>query len=517
MKNTAKVILLILCLSLSIVLLTACGGTEGEQETTVDTTLDTSVGTEAVTEDVTTADTAAEGSADTAADTVAETETEADTAANTLDEATLKDALVKAFNAIGKQSVYSAVRNDQMTVNGEVVEHFTDIKTDGANYFVNVEMDGEQFTGYAVLADKVYINIMGTKEYFSVTPEQRAELLVELGLAEDENTEVIEYVYSADDFTGVSGVSNPDGSLTVTVTGLKADLMLSLARVDAEAMNLVNTLTAFTAVIDAEGRMVSMNYEIVSTYDTEVDGEIVVTETVMQTQNTYAYADIVISEPEDKGEYMLTTFAVYMGYQPDSNIAAANGMPVDADSYTLDASNTDYDVETQYGFLTSYPLCYKDKTFTLVGTVHADDGSFTLQLLSDGMDTILPLSFPEGAPLPKDGDKVTVTATFTQIDDTCEGANFLCFAMQVTAMTTAPGSSADDDTAQGTFMYVNVNTNLNVRSGPGTSNEVIGSFPRGARVDVLEISDGWAKIVFAEGAEGVGYVSAAYLSETQPV
>lgn len=60
-------------------------------------------------------------------------------------------------------------------------------------------------------------------------------------------------------------------------------------------------------------------------------------------------------------------------------------------------------------------------------------------------------------------------------------------------------------------MYTTADEGLKVRKGPGTSYEQIGILPRNTRVEVLEISNNWAKINY-EG--GQAYVSMSYLSDS---
>ncbi|MDV8110457.1 SH3 domain-containing protein [Bacillus sp. BAU-SS-2023] len=54
-------------------------------------------------------------------------------------------------------------------------------------------------------------------------------------------------------------------------------------------------------------------------------------------------------------------------------------------------------------------------------------------------------------------------------------------------------------------------TSLNVRSGPSTSNSVIGSLKQNDKVEVISESNGWSKVKFS-GKEG--YVSSAYLKDS---
>lgn len=58
-------------------------------------------------------------------------------------------------------------------------------------------------------------------------------------------------------------------------------------------------------------------------------------------------------------------------------------------------------------------------------------------------------------------------------------------------------------------VVVNGNS-LNVRKGPSTNSEKIGSLPRGAKVKVISDSNGWSKIKYNDG---IGYVSSEYLAK----
>ncbi|TPB27153.1 hypothetical protein DIJ63_39030, partial [Burkholderia pseudomallei] len=63
------------------------------------------------------------------------------------------------------------------------------------------------------------------------------------------------------------------------------------------------------------------------------------------------------------------------------------------------------------------------------------------------------------------------------------------------------------------IMYT-ITESLNVRTGPGTSYDKIGTLSKGSKVEVVEESDGWSKIKFNDG---YGYVSTNYLSESSDV
>lgn len=64
---------------------------------------------------------------------------------------------------------------------------------------------------------------------------------------------------------------------------------------------------------------------------------------------------------------------------------------------------------------------------------------------------------------------------------------------------------------------VNAEAGLNVRSGPGTSYDVIGGLTNGAQVVVLEVTDGWCHVLYSNksGQAATGYVSGTYMEVTQ--
>ena len=64
---------------------------------------------------------------------------------------------------------------------------------------------------------------------------------------------------------------------------------------------------------------------------------------------------------------------------------------------------------------------------------------------------------------------------------------------------------------------VNAEAGLNVRSGPGTSYDVIGGLTNGAQVVVLEVTDGWCYVLYSNksGQAATGYVSGTYMEVTQ--
>lgn len=66
-----------------------------------------------------------------------------------------------------------------------------------------------------------------------------------------------------------------------------------------------------------------------------------------------------------------------------------------------------------------------------------------------------------------------------------------------------------DDRPQGDLYRVNVDTHLNIRDSPSKQGAIMGYIHDGALIEVLEVEDGWARIVYDDDA--TGYVSGEYL------
>lgn len=68
-----------------------------------------------------------------------------------------------------------------------------------------------------------------------------------------------------------------------------------------------------------------------------------------------------------------------------------------------------------------------------------------------------------------------------------------------------------------TGMVVNAENGLNVRSGPGTENAVIGGLDNGARLVILSVENGWCHVLYLSraGQAAIGYVSSAYIQLTR--
>ncbi|MGL5506875.1 MAG: SH3 domain-containing protein, partial [Paraclostridium sp.] len=76
--------------------------------------------------------------------------------------------------------------------------------------------------------------------------------------------------------------------------------------------------------------------------------------------------------------------------------------------------------------------------------------------------------------------------------------------------TSNSGSGGNTETPSTGKMATVTASALNVRSGPSTSNSVVGKAYKGNSVEILESSNGWSKIKLSNGT--VGWASTQYLS-----
>ena len=80
-----------------------------------------------------------------------------------------------------------------------------------------------------------------------------------------------------------------------------------------------------------------------------------------------------------------------------------------------------------------------------------------------------------------------------------------------------PALAAAEDRVM--YVYTDNGKSLNVRSSPNTGDNLIGSLKYGDKVDVISISNGWAKIWWEQsyyGEFGVAYVQSRFLLNYKP-
>ena len=86
---------------------------------------------------------------------------------------------------------------------------------------------------------------------------------------------------------------------------------------------------------------------------------------------------------------------------------------------------------------------------------------------------------------------------------------FIALVMIISTLLMSISFAADENSTAG--VVVTQSTALNIRSGPGTRNSVIGKLQKGSYVTLQRESNGWWKVEYANGKEG--YVSADYINE----
>ncbi len=64
-------------------------------------------------------------------------------------------------------------------------------------------------------------------------------------------------------------------------------------------------------------------------------------------------------------------------------------------------------------------------------------------------------------------------------------------------------------------LYYVTGQNVRVRSGPGTDYEIVSHLSRGAKIDVLSTSHGWALMTLWSGSDEA-YISTKFISRTKP-
>lgn len=224
-------------------------------------------------------------------------------------------------------------------------------------------------------------------------------------------------------------------------------------------------------------------------------------------------ADETPEETTETPTEEVTTEAETVFTPPTANPdeAAAAGLPLDGDNYTVGGEAPAADPKAQYDYLKVYAHAYEDKSFTLYGNIISESGNLLLSV-GNGMNFFL--YYADGN-APVAGSYVKVTATFTKTVDRGSYVDFDCFTMMVSACEVLGEAKGPNG---GKLMFVTASS-LNVRSEPDSSKDnKVGLLNNGDMVEVLETGFGdgnWVKITFDCDA-GYAYVSGKYLSEEKP-
>lgn len=364
---------------------------------------------------------------------------------------------------------------------------------------------------------------VGDTAYYYVSMsdgESESTMRYVMKLTDEEKEELIE-LYILDGTASV--VEDPEisnGLLNCTLTGKKyADGHVELScteftdsLIESLMGDVLEGATMLAdCVLDAEGRLTFIRLTMTS--PAEEAGEEAMTLAYV-TEMNYASSDIVA--PADAADYVEATYDDLFGYHPpeiDPDEAAAAGLPVDGDNYTMGGENPAVAPEDQFSILYSYAPYYENKTFTVYGNVITDEFGNVIVSLGEYMDFAV---YFDGVAEPVPGSYVKVTGIFTKTVDMGDYADFDCFTLMATACEVLGEAKGPNG---GKFMFVTASS-LNVRSEPDSSKDnKVGLLSNGDMVEVLETGFGadgnWCKITFDCDA-GYAYISMSYVSETRP-
>ena len=85
----------------------------------------------------------------------------------------------------------------------------------------------------------------------------------------------------------------------------------------------------------------------------------------------------------------------------------------------------------------------------------------------------------------------------------------------LTTTTTTTNTNSSSGLKAGSAIVVNGGNGVRVRSGPGTTSEILATVPNGADIQIIESAgDGWYKITFSDvgGVQNTGYMKGEFLS-----
>lgn len=481
--NHKKLTVLLLALLLALSTLTACGGQGGETDTS---------------------DTAAENG--TVVSQVTDPETDPETQAPVLDEAAAKALLSSALTASEAKTVYANTVQGAMSTEGvSMMDVAIYEATDGNGHMAEFKALGMSIS-YVILDGKAYVALgVGdtyTDKYAVPLTAEQTELLLSSVLSADMQEGVdISFMMSAEAFVGLSGEGQADGSVLLTATDLTAEAKANMDGGDGSTV----TITTCTMTVSADGLLTGIDFAATITIP-ETDFSAAMTREMSVTQTT-VYDNVTITAPEDADAYVEESYeAVFEGTVPMNSLLSASDMPLDGDHYVINMADADK-LAAQGQLLAEFPHLYAGKSFVLTVSVSDQDISHYATI----GDSLVFLDYTQEVLGPLDGDVITANAILDQVVDGEENdlENYCFYFESYELVERAPGPNG------GTYMFVDVNSSLNVRTAPTTAgNSPIAALLRGDVVEVLEIVDGWAKITFEEAENGYAYVSADYLSHS---
>ncbi|MBQ9780121.1 MAG: SH3 domain-containing protein [Clostridia bacterium] len=440
---------------------------------------------------------------ESAAATVTEKETEPpETEPAPLTEAEAKALLTAAFNASEAKTAYANTVTAKMTMEGTALMDMVIRETVSGNDLMLEAEFGEFKSAFTFVGNNVYISEDDGKYAVTLTDEQRTEALEIVRLSSLSEATDTSFLSSADVFVGLSGEKQADGSTLLTATDLNDETKILMSGDES----MVVTIKTCKLTVNADGLLTGLVLAYNLTLpETDFSAAMSMDAEIAQTT---VYDGVTVSAPADADTYVQESYeAVFEGTVPLNSLMAAAKMPLDSESYTIGDAESGADPQAQMDLLMQFPHLYADKSFTIRGTVVEEDDLLYFAL-GDGY---LMLDYGEDVLGPLVGDVITVNAKFEKVLNG-EDTDFFSYCFYFESYEIVERAKGPNG---GTYMFVDVNSSLNVRPAPTTAgNSPITSLLRGEIVEVLEIVDGWAKIVFEDAESGYAYVSAQYLSES---
>lgn len=427
------------------------------------------------------------------------------------DEITL--AFANALAATDEKTAYKNVMSMSMSMMGMDMGSMKSTEiVDGENRVFIEEAVG-------VSSTTIFID---DKVYMASTYENQSELYV-ITLTEEQLAWVMSMYatesgdssmdMAVDQFVGLEGTKYPDGSIVLTATGLSEELISSMLgdMEDAEMVDLELNIKSCKLTINAAGLMESLTLDLDMNGKVEQDGISVEITASMKCSMTAEYENISVTEPENAENYVADTFEHFFMFTPSEEEAEAAGLPLDQDSYTIGAEDSQFSADDQYFMLTMYPTAYEGKTFVIYGTVSEDEELGTY-MINAGEYGSFYYYCPDGVTPPVYGDTVKITATFEKTVDKGYDSDYFCYTLMVSECDVLAHVLGPNG---GRIMYITASA-LNVRTSSDTSSSdnILGTLSKGDAVEVFDQDEkGWWRIEFNGQT---AYISNTYVSETKP-
>lgn len=154
-----------------------------------------------------------------------------------------------------------------------------------------------------------------------------------------------------------------------------------------------------------------------------------------------------------------------------------------------------------WAYAVTYGIVAPDQAYVITGTI-TDNNTTLLKAVEDSVYSFSVL---------KDEELKAVTDAMTGESETASAET-----KQTTAQTASPTASGENSTlstyAQQTTMYLADSDVVNIRSGPGTDADIVGTLAAGGKVTVTGETSGWYQV----SVNGVtGYIRKDFLTSTQ--